>query len=269
MVAVPENRQLATLALLFANRGARVVEVPLVDIWDAPDPAPVLAWIRRFIAEPPALLVLLTGEGLRRLLTLAATHALEKDFVMALRGVPCLCRGPKPEQVLMTLDMHAAYKATVPTTDGVITTLTAQDLREQRVGVQLYGEEPNVKLQEFLTAQGAIPDVVAPYVYANKVEETKVLDFIVALEAGQIDVIAFTSQSQFKRLHDVASSNQMLDQLNKGLRATTLAVVGPVVKQQLEAAGYKVAIMPERVYFMKPLVAAVERYFESTTQAHL
>ena len=61
----------------------------------------------------------------------------------------------------------------------------------------------------------------------------------------------------------------MLDQLNKGLRATTLAVVGPVVKQQLEAAGYKVAIMPERVYFMKPLVAAVERYFESTTQTHL
>lgn len=165
--------------------------------------------------------------------------------------------------------MHAAYKATVPTTDGVITTLIAQDLREQRVGVQLYGEEPNLKLQEFLTAQGAIADVVAPYVYANKVEETKVLDFIAALEGGQIDVIAFTSQSQFKRLHDVASSNQMLDQLNKGLRATTLAVVGPVVKQQLEAAGYKVAIMPERVYFMKPLVAAVERYFESTTQAHL
>lgn len=54
--------------------------------------------------------------------------------------------------------------------------------------------------------------------------------------------------------------------LDKGMRLVALAAVGPVVKDQLEAAGYAVAVMPERLYFMKPFVTAMVRYLQHPQQ---
>jgi uroporphyrinogen-III synthase len=262
IVAVPEGRQHLTMVQLLENRGAKVISIPLVAILDAPDPQPVLAWIRRFIAQPPELFILLTGEGLRRLLALAEKHDLKEKFVQVLQEIRTLCRGPKPEQVLGTLGLQATLKANEPTTEGVITTLQAIDLRSQRVCLQLYGEDPNLRLQDFLREKAANTDVVAPYVYASKEDENKVADFIQLLNEDKVDVVAFTSQPQLKRLQEVAKARQLLPLLHTGLKKVTIAAVGPVVKEQLEVAGFAVAIMPERVYFMKPLVAAIVRYFE-------
>ncbi len=262
IVAVPEGRQHMTMVQLLENRGAKVISIPLVAILDAPDPQPVLAWIKRFIAQPPDLFILLTGEGLRRLLALAEKHDLREQFVQVLRGVKTLCRGPKPEQVLGTLGLQATLRASEPTTEGVITTLQAVDLKEQRVCLQLYGEDPNLRLQDFLKGKAADTDLVAPYVYASKEDEDKVAGFIQLMSEAKVDVVAFTSQPQLKRLQEVAKARQLLPLLQTGLRKVTIAAVGPVVKEQLEAAGFSVAIMPERVYFMKPLVAAIVRHFE-------
>jgi uroporphyrinogen-III synthase len=262
IVAVPEGRQHLTMVQLLENRGAKVISIPLVSILDAPDPQPVIAWITRFIAQPPDLFILLTGEGLRRLLALAEKHDLKEKFIQVLHGIRTLCRGPKPEQVLGTLGLQATLKASEPTTEGVITTLQTIDLKGQRVCLQLYGEDPNFRLQDFLGEKGADTDVVAPYVYASKEDEDKVAGFIQDMSEGKVDLVAFTSQPQLKRLQEVAKARQMLPLLQTGLAKVTIAAVGPVVKEQLEAAGFTVAIMPERVYFMKPLVAAIVRYFE-------
>jgi uroporphyrinogen-III synthase len=262
VIAVPEGRQHLTMVQLLENRGASVVSIPLVAILDAPDPQPGLAWIKRFIAQPPALFILLTGEGLRRLLALAEKHELREQFVQALQTVRTLSRGPKPEQVLTTLGLQATLKASEPTTIGVITTLRTLDLQGRRVALQLYGEEPNLKLQDFLVEQGASLDPVAPYVYASKEDEERVAEFIRSMNDGKIDLVAFTSQAQLKRLQEVAKARQLLPMLQTGLGKVAVAAVGPVVKQQLEAAGFTVAVMPERMYFMKPLVAAIVRYFE-------
>ena len=77
VIAVPESRQLDVLAALFERRGARVIRVPLVSIHDTPDQAPVIRWLRQFIAEPPNYFIIMTGEGLRRLLAAARRNRLE------------------------------------------------------------------------------------------------------------------------------------------------------------------------------------------------
>jgi uroporphyrinogen-III synthase len=253
---------LGILVELLHNRGARVLEIPLVAILDAPDPAPVLAWLQRFVLGPPDVLILLTGEGLKRLLELAGRHGLEESFVIALTATQKLCRGPKPERVLRTLGLQADLSAQEPTTEGVIASLVEHDLAGKRIAVQLYGEEPNLRLIEFLRGKGAVVDTVAPYVYASKEDEAKVVQFIGALQAGQVDVITFTSQPQYKRLEDVARVHGLEQALQEGLRRTPLAAVGPVVAQQLADAGFQVAIMPDKTYFMKPLVTAIMRHFE-------
>jgi uroporphyrinogen-III synthase len=259
-VAVPESRERETLSLLLRNRGVQVIEVPLVAILDAPDPQPVLAWLKRFIADPPFLLVLLTGEGLRRLLALAERAGIKESFVEKLSQVQTLCRGPKPEKVLLELGLKPSFRAALATSAGVLAVAQSLELSGKKVALQLYGEEPNPLLVEGLLGKGALLDTVAPYVYASQEDEARVIQFIQRLAAGEVGLLAFTSQSQFQRLMEVAKKQDLQIELAAGMQKTVLAAVGPVVKAQLEEAGYAVSIMPERLYFMKPLVTAIVRF---------
>src|SRR3954464_10236888 len=71
-VALPESRELDQLSRLLEEQGATALRCPLVSILDAPDPAPVDAWLQRLIAGAFDDVIFLTGEGLRRLLARAA-----------------------------------------------------------------------------------------------------------------------------------------------------------------------------------------------------
>ena len=261
-IAVPESRQLDIMARLLENRGARVLRVPMVAIHDAPDPAPVLAWVRNFIDSPPDEFIILTGEGLRRLLALAQRHEIGEEFISAFAGVCKLCRGPKPERALREMGLKGDLAAQAPTTEGVIATLEGRALEGHRVAVQLYGEDPNTRLINYLHDRRAEIRAVAPYVYADRSEEDQVMRLVRALAAGEIDVIAFTSQAQYLRLSRVAAAHHLEEDLAAGLSRCTVAAVGPVVRDQLEQAGVTVQVMPQRAFFMKPLVSAIVNYFD-------
>lgn len=266
VIAVPENRQLLLLTEMLRKRGAEVVAVPLIAIHDAPDPGPVLQWLNAFIDSPADIFILLTGEGLRRLISLAAKHGLEADFIAALSSARKLCRGPKPYQALREIGLDRELEALAPTTDGVIACLETLDLTGLHIAVQLYGEEPNIKLMDYLQQRGVITSSVAPYVYADKLDESKVIELIRAMERGDIDVIAFTSQAQVQRLLQVANRHQLAESVKTGLMKTTVAAVGPVVRDFLEEQGIQVSIMPVRTYFMKPLVSAIAEYLNTQTE---
>jgi len=46
-IAIPETRELDLFAQMLESRGATTLRCPLVSILDAPDPAPVEAWLRQ------------------------------------------------------------------------------------------------------------------------------------------------------------------------------------------------------------------------------
>src|SRR5690606_14734945 len=151
---------------------------------DAPDPAPVLAWLRAFITDPPARFILLTGGGLRRLPDLAEREALRGGFVRALAAVARRCRRPTPARALKAVGIQYELPAQAPTTEGVIATLETLPLEGRRVAVQLYGQDPNLRLTDYLRERGAERLPVAPYVYADKSEEEQVLRLLDALAQG-------------------------------------------------------------------------------------
>ena len=70
-----------------------------------------------------------------------------------------------------------------PTTEGII----AAFLPGRTVGVQLYGDELNIPLINFLARAGAEADPVAPY--ATNVDDGRVADQIERIGAGALDVI--------------------------------------------------------------------------------
>ncbi len=203
-IALPETRELDRLAQLLEEEGARTLRCPLVAILDAPDERPGLAWLQALVAGELDDLIFLTGEGLRRLVALAERHGLRGPVVEALGRARTITRGPKPARALHELGLGPTLPAGVPTSAGVMEALASLDLRGRRVGVQLYGEEPNRPLVEFLERAGATVSVVAPYVYASASDAGRVASFIDALAAGGVDAVAFTSASQVDRLWQVA-----------------------------------------------------------------
>jgi uroporphyrinogen-III synthase len=148
-------------------------------------------------------------------------------------------------------------RAEAPTTDGLIATLSGQELRGRRIGVQLYPNVPDNKFVDFLRAAGAQPDTVVPYVYASAADDQKVVSLIDRMAGGEVDVIAFTSSPQVRRLFEVATATQREGRLRTALQSSKIAAVGPVVAEQLRQRGCEVAITPDRSYFMKPLVSAI------------
>ncbi len=255
-IAVPESREIEVFATLLERRGARVIRCPLVAIRDAPDPEPVLEWSRRLAAGTLDDLVLLTGEGLRRILSCIERHepALRAPFLAALGRVRKITRGPKPAKVLRELGMKAEIAAQRPTTDGVIASLLGQQLGRRRIGVQLYGTDPNRPLIDFLESAGAVVATVAPYVYADAADERAVRNLLDQLRAGGVDAIAFTSSAQVERLIAVASA----EGAKAALANTLVAAVGPVVSDTLHRHGIDARLMPAESFFLKPLTSALE-----------
>lgn len=254
-VAVPETRELDLFAEMLTRRGAGVLRCPLVAIKDAPDPQPVLAWLREFNAGACDDLILLTGEGLRRLLSCADRHApeLRAGFAAQLARVRKITRGPKPARVLRELGLKPDLAAAEPTTAGVIASLRTLDLHGRCAGVQLYGADPNLPLTDFLAQAGARVLEVAPYVYADAADDAQVLALIEGMDAGAVDAIAFTSKAQVERLFKVAGAAGLADRLHTGLARTLVAAIGPVVRDELAAHGVKPGLMPQGSYFLKPL----------------
>src|SRR5258708_21378309 len=109
-----KTREEAQFSRLLAEQGADVLQCPMFEIHDAPDPAPVEAWIRRCIERPFDDLVLMTGEGLRRLMKLARPTGLDADFVSALGKARTFARGPKPCRALREIGLEPEFPTSQP-----------------------------------------------------------------------------------------------------------------------------------------------------------
>src|SRR5438876_8868425 len=176
-IALVEHRELDRLGRMLEEQGAETLRCPLVAIADAPGAATVRAWIERAIAAPFDDLVLMTGEGLRRLCGAAARAGIEAAFREALSRMRTITRGPKPAQALREIGLSPGLRAATPTTDGVIAALKDENLAGRRIGVQLPPYSP-ARLVEFLRAAGALPAPVMPYAYVPRAERDEVIAVI-------------------------------------------------------------------------------------------
>lgn len=257
-ILILETREEAQFSKLLAEQGADVVQCPMFTIHDAPDPAPIEAWIRRAIDRPFDDLVLMTGEGLRRIMKLARTRGLDQALVAALAKSRKFTRGPKPGKALREISLEAQQTTEKPTTEGVIEMLGKLDLKGRRLGLQLYPDKDHSPLTGALSAQGAEVDTVLPYVYDSKAADANIVAAIDDMAEGRIDSIALTNLGQVRRLIEAAKAHGSEAKLRAGLERTLIASVGPAVSGELAAHGLRTDIAPaEDAYFMRPLISAM------------
>lgn len=263
-IGVPESRQLDLFADMLERRGAIATRCPLVDIRDAPDAEPINHWLDDVTEHGLDHMIWLTGEGVRRIQGFAERRgeAVASRFWQRIGQAQVIARGPKPGRELRPLAVRVDLTGTEPTTGGVIQALSDLDLQGARVGVQLYGTDPNTPLMDTLAGAGAIALPVAPYVYTDQSEDTTVNAFIDTLCAGNLDAVAFTSSPQVKRLFKVARRGEREAALRAALNACCVAAVGPLIAQTLADRGVTTDLMPGSNFFMKPLVRALSAYFQ-------
>jgi uroporphyrinogen-III synthase len=257
-IAVPESRELDLFTRMLERQGASVLRCPLVSIHDVEEAGPVEAWLERLAGGEHDIVVLYTGEGLTRLLGFARRKGIEAEVISGLARACKVARGPKPAKVLRGIGLAPDVMAEEPTTAGLASTLSALGVRGRRIGIQLYpgGEEA---LSDALEGTGARLDPVLCYRYASDEEDGRVVGFIDDLASGAIDLIAFTSTAQVRRLQDVARRFGREGALDGAMRRTLVAAVGPVTAEAVEKAGWPVGAMPRDSFHLKPLVAAFGR----------
>jgi len=257
-ILILETREEAQFSKLLAEQGAEVVQCPMFTIHDAPDPVPVEAWIRRAIDKPLDDLVLMTGEGLRRIMKLARARGLDAALVAALAKTRTFTRGPKPGKALREIGLEAQQTTEKPTTEGVIEMLGKLDLKRRRLGLQLYPDKDHSELTGALAAQGAAVDTVLPYVYDSRAADANIVTAIDDMAAGRIDALALTNLGQVRRLIEAAKTNGSEAKLRAGLERTLIASVGPAVSGELAAHGLRTDVSPaDEAYFMRPLISAM------------
>jgi uroporphyrinogen-III synthase len=261
-VALAEGRQLEELAQLLEKEGAVALRCPMVSILDAPEAAPVMAWLRDLIAGRFTYVVFMTGEGIRRLLSFADREAWRDAALDALGRTRTVTRGPKPVRALKEVGLTPVLIAEAPTTEGVIATLTREALQGAAVGVQAYAEA-NPDLVHFLQQAGATVHVVMPYVYAPGADADRVADLIARSARGEVNVMIFTSSPQVDRLYEVIAERGLRQVWEEGLQRLRIAAVGPVVADNLRRRGARVDICPEQGFVMKNLVQQIKRDVET------
>jgi uroporphyrinogen-III synthase len=256
-IAVAEVREAEVLDRLLAEQGATIMSYPLVRIADTPDKESVVAFLRELAEGGLDALVLLTGEGVRRLMAFAEREGLSDAVVRRLGAMAIITRGPKPARALRELSLLPTLSAEQPTTEGVIEALQSRDWRGARVGVQLCGQKPNARLLDYFTSSGAVVKAVAPYVYVHASDDERVLELIGHLSVGELDAVAFTCRAQVERLFAVAESHGVEDTLRGGFRRTRVAALGPVVAAALRERNCRVDIIPARSFFMRSLTREI------------
>jgi uroporphyrinogen-III synthase len=257
-ILILETREEAQFSRLLAEQGADVLQCPMFTIHDAPDAAPIEAWIKRFIEKPCDDLVLMTGEGLRRLMKVARRINVEQDFIAAVGKARKFARGPKPGRALREIGLEPQVTTEKPTSEGIAEMLAPIDLGGHRIGLQLYPDKDHSVLIGAITAQGAEVDPVLPYVYDAQAADANIVTAIDEMAQGRVDAIALTSSGQVRRLIEVAQAHHCEARLREGLARTPIASVGPVVSDELKSQGLRTDIYPANAaYFMKPLISAM------------
>jgi uroporphyrinogen-III synthase len=257
-ILILETREEAQFSRLLAEQGADVLQCPMFTIHDAPDSAPVEAWIRRFIDKPCDDMVLMTGEGLRRLMKVVRRIGVEPEFIAALGKARKFARGPKPGRALREIGLEPQVTTEKPTSEGVAEMLSRADLNGHRLGLQLYPDKDHGALIGAIEAQGADVDTVLPYVYDAQAADANIVTAIDEMAQGRVDAIALTSSGQVRRLVDVAQAHGCGQRLREGLARTPIASVGPVVSDELKSLGLRTDISPANdAFFMKPLISAM------------
>ncbi|TAN39847.1 MAG: uroporphyrinogen decarboxylase, partial [Nitrospirae bacterium] len=242
-----ESRLAGAMSDLISRQGGTALSAPAVQEISLAENRDALEFARELLAGRIDLVVLLTGVGIRTLLTVIEGAYPRAEILAALSRIPTIVRGLKSQMVLRELGVPIMLAVPDPNTWREI--LSAIDdaaipLQDRRVAVQEYGRS-NPELVAGLAARGASVMQVSVYRWALPEDCGPLRRAIKAIIERQVDLVFFTTAVQVDHLLQIAAKEGLEESLRAGLRDTVVASIGPTCSDALREHGLVVDLEPE------------------------
>lgn len=265
-----ESRHAETMANLVRLQGGIPFLAPSMKEVPLENNPQVFSFGEKLFSGQIDALILLTGVGVKSLVTILEARYPREDILEAFRKVAIVPRGPKPVRVLN--EWKVPFAASVPepnTWRELIETLDRYrekiPLQGKVVAVQEYGvvndelilalEKRGAKVLRVPVYRWALPDDLAPLKNAiHRIVEQK------------MDVAIFTTAVQIDHLLKVAGEMGLDQKVMSAFAKIAVASVGPDCSEALRSHGVPVDIEPESPK-MGPLVLAVAEKAKSVLAA--
>jgi uroporphyrinogen-III synthase len=244
-VGVTADRRADEQIELLTRRGANVLRGPTIGTAYLGDEEAIRSATLSLIDDPPDLLVVNTGIGMRSWFEAAQAWDLDEQLNAALTGTVVVARGPKAAGAAQRAGLRVDHHATSERLSEVLDVLVEIGVTGRKVAVQLHGAD-RMPLVDELAARGASVRVIPVYRWSLPGDRDPALRLIEAVCERRIDALTFTSAPAVGNLLDIAEG--------AGRRAELLAVVndrvvaacvGPVCAEAARDLGISEPVAPD------------------------
>lgn len=254
-VGVTAERRADQQLRFLVTRGATVHHVPVLRTIDHTERPEVVAAGLAMIDQPPDVLVVQTGQGLRWWLA-AIGEERAPALISALRRSDIWCRGIKASSACRGAGLDVAWQAPGESTADVIAHLEETDLSSLSVAIQMDGNSD----RSLVEAASEAADIVSLDVYCYLLPDDldPAIALIDAVIAGRMHAVTFTASPAIRHLREIAAAVDLGSALDAAFNKHCIAaVVGPVCAATAREAGWTNIIEPERARLM-PMLETLE-----------
>lgn len=188
------------------------------------------------------MMIFLTGVGARLLHETLATRGLSTAFIVDLRKLAVVVRGPKPSAVMREWQVPVAVSVPEPNTWRE-TLAAIRDRPEKSVAVQEYGRR-NLELIKGLINQDRQVSTVAVYRWALPPDTTGLSRALDELVNGKIAATLFTTSIQIEHFLEFAGQKGLREAALQALSRTFICSIGPTCTEALSEQGLPPAMEP-------------------------
>jgi uroporphyrinogen-III synthase len=244
-VGVTADRRASEQAELLRRRGARVVDGPTIATAYLGSDERLQRATEQLIAEPPDVLVITTGIGIRAWLEAAQSWGLDLALLDALADAKVLSRGPKAAAAASALGLEVWATAPDERMTGVQSMLERVVTPTTRIAVQCFGDDTQ-DVAASLAGIDAVVTMVPVYRWQQPDDLRPAEALVRAALDGKVHAITFTSAPAVRNLFEIADAQGVHDELRRVMNARVVAAcVGPACADAARDAGIDDPLAPE------------------------
>ena len=181
------------------------------------------------------------------------------DLLARMQGAKIAARGYKTVKALKELGLKPVVQDDDGTTEGLRRQLEPFDFEKTRVAFKLHGERVP-ELSEWLESRGASVSEIPLYRYLPP-SDAEVRTLLDEIFSGDLDAVAFTSNTQVHYLFAVAERFGQADTLRAVFAEAVLAAsVGHMTSAALREAGVVRVTQPEHERMGAMITTLAEHY---------
>jgi uroporphyrinogen-III synthase len=244
-IGITADRRAEEQGELLSRMGAEVSFGPVMRTLPLGDDTPLRAATEALLADPPTMVLLLTGIGMRAWIGAAESWGLAEDLLAMLSAAPVYARGPKAHAAAVQAGVPVWKREPTERLDKMIESLTARPLTGAHLALQLYGNDVPWAVKA-LVAAGARVTTVPVYRWVAPDDEGPARRLIREAVDGHLSAVTFTCPAAARSACRIADSEGVLDDLLAAFEdRVAVACVGPVTLEAAQDLGIHVSCSPD------------------------